>query len=447
MPLLRRWRRAVLRRVQGIRSLGDAWGLLRWIAWRALWVPALQTFNQHRTVWWFLRRRSRLALAGRGGSRAPPTFDLRTYNPVHWRPATSARAVALGALDLLPAGTSADRAAWGRDPIRLRRHHHVLDVAAFHENPTARAGALAKLAAAGVVVHAPDADDSLGALLGAELGSLIAADPEGMDSHAREVHCIRMRRAALREHSSWARRSVGPPTVSILLATRRPALLSRALASVARQSYPRLELSLALHGPEDAFAGAEEKAAALPVPVALVRAPSSEPIGAVLNEATAASAGTLVTKMDDDDLYGAEHVWDLVLARAYSDAQVVAKGFEFVHLAASGMTVRIGGGTSEAYRTGFLAGGALMIAREDLARVGGWATHRLDEDKELARDVLRAGGSVYRTHGAGFMLMRHGGGHSWKADDAHFLLRAERVVPGCVPALADIDPGAAPSIG
>lgn len=346
-------------------------------------------------------------------------------------------------MELLPPGTTAHRAARRRDPIRLRRHHHVVDAAAFHHNPVARASALTKLAAAGVVVHLTDSDHSLGAMLGSELGALMAADPKDLDSGAREMHSIRMRRAALREHSSWARRSIKLPTVSILLATRRPALLARALASVARQSYPRLELALALHGPEGSFAGAEERAAELPVPASLVRVPGDAPIGAALNAATDASAGTLVTKMDDDDLYGTEHVWDLVLARAYSGAQVVAKGFEFVHLAASDLTLRTGGGISEAYRTGFLAGGALMIAREDLARVGGWATHRLDEDKELARRVLRASGSVYRTHGAGFMLVRHGAGHSWEANDDDFLLRAERVVPGCVPALADIDPGAA----
>ena len=68
-----------------------------------------------------------------------------------------------------------------------------------------------------------------------------------------------MRRVALREHSLASRaRQVcaaagmadppAPPKVSVLLPTRRPALLARALANVARQSYPNLELVLALHG-------------------------------------------------------------------------------------------------------------------------------------------------------------------------------------------------------
>ena len=38
------------------------------------------------------------------------------------------------------------------------------------------------------------------------------------------------------------------------------------------------------------------------------------------------------TKVDDDDRYGPEHIWDLVLARQFSGATVVGKGAEFVYL-------------------------------------------------------------------------------------------------------------------
>ena len=318
----------------------------------------------------------------------------------------------------------------------------MVDAEAYHSDPATRAGTLVKLAAAGVVVHVPDARDRLDALLGPELHALTTIDPRGLDSGARELHSIRMRRAAMREHSSWARRSAELPTVSVLLATRRPAMLSQALAAVARQTYPRLQLSLALHGPDGAFAGAEEQVAALSVPARLVRVPSVASLGEVLNEATAAAAGTLLAKMDDDDLYDAEHVWDLVLAHAYSGAQVVGKGFEFAYLAASDRTYCQAGGHSEAYSTGFLAGGTLLIARDDLARVGGWGPRQAGVDTALISAVLRAAGSVYRTHGAGFMLVRHGVGHTWEAGDAHFLLNAKRIAPGCAPALAGIDTGA-----
>lgn len=139
------------------------------------------------------------------------------------------------------------------------------------------------------------------------------------------------------------------PPVSILLATRRPRFLSWALANVARQDYPEVELMLALHG--EGFTGVEERIAELPHPARVLRAPADEPLGAVLNAATEASGGTLLAKMDDDDMYGAEHIWDLVLAREYSGAQLVGKSLEFIYLAASDRTIhftvpRVVGSTS-----------------------------------------------------------------------------------------------------
>ena len=55
-------------------------------------------------------------------------------------------------------------------------------------------------------------------------------------------------------------------------------------------------------------------------------------------------------------------------------------------------------------------------------------------DTALVEDVLRAGGGVYRTHDAGYLMVRHGDRHTWEADDAEFLVEAEsvhrRLAPG-----------------
>ena len=47
-------------------------------------------------------------------------------------------------------------------------------------------------------------------------------------------------------------------------------------------------------------------------------------------------------------------------------------------------------------------------------------------------------GAVYRTHGSGFMLVRQGRGHAWRADEAAFRRGADRVYAGWRPDLADI---------
>ncbi len=366
-----------------------------------------------------------------------PVFDLRDYNPMHWPRDAGGRVAALGPLYRLPPGVRADLPVRRRDPLALRRFHHVEDAAAFHADPVTRAGELARLAAAGVVVRAADADARLGALLGAELQRLLTAEAADLDAGARELRSIALRRAALRTHSSWARNPANLPSVSILLPTRRPALLPQALAAVAAQTYPRLELVLGLHGHERAFKDAARLAAELRLPHRIVPVAGSAPLGAVLNAAAAAAGGELLTKMDDDDRYGADHVWDLVLARAYSRAQLVGKGSEFVYLARSNRTVHRYRGQGEAYRD-FLHGGAMLIARDDLARVGGWRNVPMGEDLGLTEDVLRAGGAVYRTHGAGHLWVRHGDGHAWDAGDDYFLGIADSVSRGFNAALAGL---------
>ena len=397
-------------------------------------------------------------------SLAVPAFDPGCWNPVGWTSNVEDRVGALGPLRLLAPDAAADRTAAPDKPGALRRFHHVEDMAAFHAGTAARAGVLVRLAAAGVPVRLADSASEQGrelaALLGVELHALMASGVRGAGLRARESLSIRMRRAALRDHALPARaRQVAeaaglpdpprPPLVSVLLASRRPQLLAAALANVARQSWPRLELVLALHGggfaDDDAVRRASGVDRDFPHPVRLLRLDADLPLGTVLNAASEAATGTLLAKMDDDDLYGPDHILDLVLAHGYSGAGLVGKCPATVYLARSGRTVRCRRSPSETWSRS-IAGGTMLIARNDLLRAGGWRRAPRHVDRALVDDVLSAGGAVYRTHDEGYVLVRHGEGHTWTVDDGHFLDQAEEVRPGWHPALAGIpsDVDAAP---
>ena len=192
-----------------------------------------------------------------------------------------------------------------------------------------------------------------------------------------------------------------PARISVLLATRRPGHLAAALANVARQRYPRLELVLALHGPGFAPEAVERAIACFPHPVEVLRLDASRPLGSVLNAAADAASGALLAKMDDDDLYGAEHLWDLALAREYSGAALVGKFPATVYLARGDRTVRRRRVRSETWSAS-ITGGAMLIGRADLERAGGWRRVPRHVDAALVEDVLRAGGGVYRTHDTGY---------------------------------------------
>ena len=359
-----------------------------------------------------------VALASAGEQLSVPAFDPLSVNPIGWK-------------------------AQNAEPVLAS------DVTG-ESDPALRAAALAARAATGAVVRLPADDRGMRPLLGAELHDLMADNDRiaGADSHEREAISIDMRRGALRDHSLRARarqviaaagQQASPPAVSVLLATNRPERLDAAVTSVAAQNYPNAELVLAPHGDgftDEALAQAVE-AAGMPVRVAPVDA--AEPLGAVLNAAVAASTGTLLAKFDDDDHYSPHHLWDLVLAHEYSQAELVAKGAEYVYVAGQDRTIRMFGRRGERY-LGYpgVSGGAMLISRHHLAQAGGWRRVPRHVDTELARDITRIGGRIYRTHGRGYLRVRHGDDHTWDMDESHFTGRATDTREGLDLAFAGI---------
>ena len=394
--------------------------------------------------------RSPCVLLSDAPALAVPAFDPAMHNPVGWVRDVEPRVLALGPTRLLPPGAKARRAVASTDRGALLHCHHVEDVAAFHADATERAGTLARIAALGVPIRLADRDPGLVELLGAELHRCMMADIRDAGAAEREAISVATRRAALRTHTLGVRarqacRAAGVdpppwPRVSVLLATRRPALLAHAVASVSLQHYPHLELVLALHGPgfdpEAALAGFAH-------PVKVLRLDAERPLGSVLGAASAAASGPLLAKMDDDDIYGPEHLWDLVLAHEYSGAALVGKFPATVYLPRLDCTVRQRTVASETVSRS-ITGGTMLLARTDLQRAGGWRDVPCREDQALIEDLLRIGAGVYRTHDAGYILVRHGEDHTWEADDAVFLAQAETVRPGWQPGLAGIGDVPAP---
>jgi hypothetical protein len=356
------------------------------------------TTNADGDVWWRIHTRgdsSRLVLAGRAGD---PLDDPH-------------------------------RAALAR----LGTVHHRDGAADCAEQ--AHASVIAQLAATGVVLQAPDLRPATRALLASELRDIVGrpAPMPRADPLEWELRGIAQRRAAMRGHGAGlAMAGIVPgscsteadvPTVSAVLVTRRPSYIARAMADLVAQSYARLEIVVGLHGVELPL---EERLrlGRGAVPVEVVAIPAQASFGAALAMATQATRGSLITKVDDDDRYGPEHIWDLVLARGYSGAAVVGKAAEFVHLATYDATVRRRM-HSELY-TDVVAGGTMLMSRGDLEDLGGWRPIARSVDRALLDRVLNAGGLIYRTHGFGFVYSRHGDGHTWDPGPRYFLLNPLR---------------------
>jgi hypothetical protein len=420
-----------------------------------------------------------VAVGATGGDSIPavvsaPPVDIRSYNPSLFaagdvagytsvvRPGAAADAVA-AALSLLARAGRRDpvvlrapsqvvarldfpegiapgpRLGDGRAALRfLHRRLGVIDHPSFHSSEWERAGWVVRLCAAGVPVVLAEPSPGLERLLGAELFELCAgASPRQLaDLDARERLSVAVRRIALREHSVTARwRQIcaaaqialpAPPMVSVIFATRREEWLAHGLAQIERQTYEPRELVVCLHGDEFAPDVEQRVRAAASGTVKVVRVDSELTLGDALNAGVEASEGELVTKMDDDDYYNVDHLWDLVLACEYSGADLVGKGAEFVYLGGSfDLTIRrfMGDGESEHPR---LAGGALMARRGPLTQLGGWPRRSRGEDTWIVKNFRAAGRGVYRTHGFGYILNRHFRDHTWNTYVDYFLVQSQR---------------------
>ena len=379
------------------------------------------------------------AIVTREGAGFEPGFAmLARYS--HDEPVT-VLAPAGAELPPLPAGARRAGLGTAARPMQAVRqasaHLGVLDHPAFHASELERAGWIAKLCAAGVPVAAAEISDSLAELLGAELAGLLdgvrARDLADLD--LRERTSVALRRAALRAHSSEARwRQVcdalgislpGRPMVSVVLATRRESWLEHGIAQVTRQTYEPRELVVCLHGDEFAPGTSDRVRSLYPGECQVIRVDGELTLGDALNAGVEASKGELVTKMDDDDYYSTEHLWDLVLALEYSGADLTGKGAEFVYLQWIDLTMRrfMGDGESDHPR---LAGGAMMARKAPLQAIGGWPQRSRGEDTWIVRNFKSAGSRVYRTHGFGYILNRHGQGHTWNTYVDYFLIQSQR---------------------
>jgi hypothetical protein len=288
---------------------------------------------------------------------------------------------------------------------------------------------VAGLAMAGVPLVTSGVPSRSRARLGDALTDALEATADLDDPLRREEHSVRLRRAALAHHSTrgWRARvaeragirHAAAPSVSVLLATKRPENLDFALRQVARQRGAAVELVLAAHGFQPDAARVRDVLG--DAPYTLLALPQTMLFGDVLRAASEAASGDVVLKMDDDDWYGPDVVADLLLARGYSGADLVGMPAEFVYLEPIRTTVRRRG-ASETHAA-VVAGGTMMIDRSLLRSVGGFRSVRRFVDAQLLASVRAAGGSVYRTQGLGYVLRRTSAGHTWDAGLGYFLTR------------------------
>jgi hypothetical protein len=256
----------------------------------------------------------------------------------------------------------------------------------------------------------------------------------------RERRSVRARQFVLQHHTTRHRfdallTHLGIPVarvqkVSILLVTKRPDFLEHAISQIRSQAYPVKELVTVLHGDDfdlEVFAALTDTC---DFDTVTVQQPSSMTFGDCLNTAIDHATGDLISKMDDDDYYGPNHLNDLVTALHYSQADIVGKRTNFTIFESLELAGLWNGDWTEVPSSHLP--GATMLMRTALLKRFRFGRLGHGVDTGLLRRARRRGADTYSCHPYNFVRVRHGD-HTFGRSDAEFLEKTERLERGSVP--------------
>ena len=247
--------------------------------------------------------------------------------------------------------------------------------------------------------------------------------------HVHEHHTYRHRMDEMLSRVGLKPQASARPSVSVVIPTCRPKNVTHALENFARQSYQEKELLLVLNNASFDIDAIRAQARAFPN-VHVLQMEGQPTLGACLNRAVREASGAYMAKMDDDDHYGARYISDMMLAVAYSDAEILGKGAYFAHLEGPNKMalreVRV-----DHQHTDTVAGASLTVRREVLERIT-FQNRNNGEDTAFLKEAVQAGCRIYSADRFNYVMVRRAdpAKHMWKVKDAQFLQNCRDLQPG-----------------
>ena len=247
--------------------------------------------------------------------------------------------------------------------------------------------------------------------------------------YVHEHHTYRHRMDEVLSRVGLRPQASAQPSVSVVTPTCRPENVPHALENFARQRYQAKELLLVLNNASFDIDAISAQARACPN-VRVLQMEGQPTLGACLNRAAQEASGAYMARMDDDDHYGERYLSDMMLAAAFSDAEIVGKGTYFAHLEGPNKMALRKVRVDHQY-TDMVAGASLTVRREVLKRIT--FQHRNNgEDTAFLREAVQAGCRVYSADRFNYVMIRrvNPAQHTWKIEDAEVLKNCRDLQPG-----------------
>lgn len=216
------------------------------------------------------------------------------------------------------------------------------------------------------------------------------------------------------------------PSLSVVLATSRPKDLTAVLTQLLNQTLKSFELVIGLHNfvltsPQKVLINRLKKRQ---VPVTVQSFPTSATLGEILTQISKRSSGQYLAKIDDDDIYGPEHLRDLIDIAIIKKADVVGKAMNYVYLQALDLTVRrkpITQVSTYNHWSDWVCGGTILVRRESAQYAGWFGEGKSQVDNFLLSAVKKNGGKIWRMAGLGYIYKRSFTSHTYATNYSKYL--------------------------
>lgn len=216
------------------------------------------------------------------------------------------------------------------------------------------------------------------------------------------------------------------PSLSVVLATSRPKDLTAVLTQLLNQTLKNFELVIGLHNfaltsPQKVLINKLKKRQ---ITVAAQSFPTSATLGEILTQISKRSSGQYLAKIDDDDIYGPEHLRDLLDVAITKKADVVGKAMNYVYVQALDLTVRRKQSSevsSYNHWSDWVCGGTILVRRESAQSAGWFGAGKSAVDKFLLSGVKKNGGKIWRMPGLGYIYNRSSISHTYATNYSKYL--------------------------
>ena len=228
------------------------------------------------------------------------------------------------------------------------------------------------------------------------------------------------------------------PSVSVVIATVRSNDLENILKQILKQTLPKFEVLLGLHDIDlnSTHKTLIKKLEARKVKVSNYKFSKNASLGEILTTLCEKSSGEYISKIDDDDYYGPEHLRDLVDTALDTKAEVVGRAMNYVYLEPLSLTVRRfspNGIQAVELWSDWVCGGTILVKRDAAKRAGYFGSGTTAVDKYLLSHVTANGGKIYRTFGAGYIYRRSFTAHTYVTNYSKYLNNANEQRVGIWP--------------